>query len=217
MINYYNSEFEQNHNLEPSDPLPITIPKGLTVLSGLPKVGKSLLALQITLATIEGKSVCGLSFGHGPVSHFALQDNKRRVYDRLGKSGYENLLTPYLFSIYTSGSLPPLDENGTDKLRDLLREFPALALVVIDGFELVCEKNSTRALRKLNRFADENNIRVLAVTHFRKPSVETNILLSRPFLSQIATLAIPSHGFREKIVLDKKTLKWELYSGGGPQ
>jgi len=164
MINYYNSEFEQNHNLEPSNPLPITIPTGLSVMSGLPKVGKSLLALQITLATTEGKSVCGLSFGHGPVFHFALQDNKRRVYDRQNRLMQGNTEGLDRIKYGFPPILPPLDMKGTDKLRDLLREFPAITLIVIDGFELVCEKNSTRALRKLNRFADENNIRVQAVT-----------------------------------------------------
>ena len=64
------------------------LPEGLSILSGAPKIGKSWLSLQIALAVTTASPL----FGRVPNSEksvllLALEDNERRLKDRISKCG----------------------------------------------------------------------------------------------------------------------------------
>lgn len=70
---------------EPKWAVPGLLPSGLVVLAGRPKLGKSWLSLQIAVAVGTGGMVLGRKVDRGKVLYLALEDNPRRLQDRLGK------------------------------------------------------------------------------------------------------------------------------------
>ncbi len=63
--------------------LPGILPEGLTILAGKPKMGKSWLALDLSVAVATGGKVLGLQVEQAGVLYLALEDTKRRLQDRL--------------------------------------------------------------------------------------------------------------------------------------
>lgn len=61
------------------------IPEGLTLFAGKPKLGKSWLALQMGLAVATDSEVLGRPVSSGHVLYIALEDNYRRLKQRLAK------------------------------------------------------------------------------------------------------------------------------------
>ena len=100
------------------------LPEGLTVLSGAPKIGKSWLSLQIALSITTASPL----FGRAPASEksvllLALEDNKRRLQDRISKCG----LTPSEnFCLTTEW------EDGVSGLKQFLLDNRNIKLCIID-------------------------------------------------------------------------------------
>jgi RecA-family ATPase len=63
------------------------VPKGCTILAGRPKSGKSWLALDLGLGVATGGAVLGEECTQGDVLYLALEDNRRRMKDRLEMLG----------------------------------------------------------------------------------------------------------------------------------
>ena len=63
------------------------LPHGLFILAGSGKIGKSWLALDICRAVAAGDKVWDFSAEQGEVLYLALEDNYRRLHDRLKKIG----------------------------------------------------------------------------------------------------------------------------------
>lgn len=70
---------------EPKWAVPALLPAGLVVLAGRPKLGKSWLSLQMAVAVGTGGMVLGRKVEMGKVLYLALEDNPRRLQDRLSK------------------------------------------------------------------------------------------------------------------------------------
>lgn len=70
---------------EPKWAIPGLLPSGLSVFAGRPKLGKSWLALAIATAVGCGGVVLGRRAQQGKVLYLALEDNPRRLKDRLNK------------------------------------------------------------------------------------------------------------------------------------
>ena len=66
--------------------VPGYIAEGCTLLAGRPKLGKSWLMLEIALAVAQGDTCLGgILCEQGNVLYLALEDNERRLKDRIGK------------------------------------------------------------------------------------------------------------------------------------
>ena len=65
--------------------VPGLLPEGLTVLGGRPKVGKSMLALQIAYSVATGGKCLGRDVGQGKVLLICLEDSGRRLKDRMSQ------------------------------------------------------------------------------------------------------------------------------------
>jgi hypothetical protein len=152
------------------------IAEGLTVLAGRPKVGKSWMALGLALAVA---SPDGYAFGSipaepGDVLYLALEDNKRRLKQRLNQM-LPNGSVPARLDI--TMACPRLDRGGIEMIRRWVERHPGARLIVIDVFKKVRpeaqEKDSLydsdyRAIEPLKQLADERGIAILVLHHTRK-------------------------------------------------
>ena len=100
------------------------LPEGLTVLSGAPRIGKSWLSLQIALSITTASPL----FGQAPASEksvflLALEDNERRLQERISKCG----ITPSEnFCLTTKW------EGGISELTQFLLDDQNIKLCIID-------------------------------------------------------------------------------------
>ena len=160
-----------------SSVIPGYVTKGVNVLAGRPKIGKSYLALLLATAVAFGRTVlAGIETEAGPTLYLALEDNDRRVQDRLRRQlGSE----PFPADLHIKCVWTKSDEGGIAGIRSWLNRFPSAKLVVIDNFARFRGKGSRSAslyqddydaIIPLKELADEFGIAILLVHHLRKMS-----------------------------------------------
>jgi hypothetical protein len=156
------------------------LPEGCYLLSARPKVGKSWLSLQISLAVALGESTLGKTVVKGKAIYLALEDNQRRLQDRLQQLRPNGYNTDDLL-LYTQW--PQFDQGGIEELVVLIkREEPKL--VVIDTLAKVraasrnnhVYENDYKTLAPLTALASSYRMCILIVTHNRKGKSENDAL-----------------------------------------
>lgn len=156
------------------------LPEGTYLLSAKPKVGKSWMALDIALSVATGEPALGRKTSQGKAIYLALEDNQRRLQDRLkilrpdGSYATPNLIlhTEWL----------AFNEGGLEKLEELIKvEKPRL--VVIDTLAKVrppannqAYQSDYKALAPLTTLANKHQCCILIVTHNRKGKSEGDAL-----------------------------------------
>jgi AAA domain len=168
-------------------PLEYVIPgylvEGLTVLGGRPKLGKSWLAYDASIAVATGgKAMGSVQCEQGDVIYLALEDNRRRVKDRLltlcplrksRKINLDRLTVRTVAPRIDTGLMAELDKwrLGCKKPR----------LIIIDVFLKVRPPRKKGedpysadydAVTPLQRYASEHRLAVVLVTHTRKMAAE---------------------------------------------
>lgn len=115
---------------EPRWAVPNLIPEGFNLLVGKPKLGKSWMALSIALAIANGGKVFGeIEVEAGEVLYLALEDNRRRLQDRLKKIlGGE----PAPDSLHLVTEWPRLKDGGLELLEEWLRMHSRCRLIITD-------------------------------------------------------------------------------------
>lgn len=156
------------------------LPEGCYLLSARPKVGKSWLSLQVSLAVALGEPTLGKQVTKGKAIYLALEDNERRLKDRLQQLRPNGFNTNDLL-LYTQW--PSFDDGGIEELVDLIvREEPKL--VVIDTLAKVrpasrgnhVYEQDYKALAPLTALASRYRLCILIVTHNRKGKSENDAL-----------------------------------------
>jgi hypothetical protein len=154
----------------PAFVIPDLVPEGVTLLSGTPKIGKSWLLLNFGVAVSVGGSTLGKPCSAYPVLYLALEDNLRRIQQRLHMMMCEEPFPEQLY-IETAWDRFPA---GLRSLEKLLAEYP-IKLVLIDTLEMVRPPRRTnpyeddyRALAGLRDLAGAHRIAFVVVTHNRK-------------------------------------------------
>jgi hypothetical protein len=156
------------------------LPEGCYLLSARPKVGKSWLSLQISLAVALGESTLGKKVVKGKAIYLALEDNQRRLQDRLQQLRPNGYNTDDLL-LYTQWA--QFDQGGIEELVELIkREEPKL--VVIDTLAKVrgvsrnnhVYENDYKTLAPLTALASTYRMCILIVTHNRKGKSENDAL-----------------------------------------
>lgn len=159
---------------DPKFAVPGMLPVGLVVLAGRPKLGKSWLSLQIAIAVGTGGMVLNRKVDKGRVLYLALEDNPRRLQDRLKKQK-----APGNTDVDFRFEWEPLAvKNGVGKgANDLIEA------IQTGGYSLVVMDTISRALGRadqmdqadmnvlfgtLQRIAIEREISLLLVDHHRK-------------------------------------------------
>ena len=145
---------------------------GTYLFAGAPKVGKSFLIAQIAYHTSMGVPLWEYSVRKGTVLYLALEDDYRRLQERLyrmfGTDGADNLF----FSV-SAGNLG----NGLDEqLQEFMKQHTDTRLIIIDTLQKVREvggdnysyANDYEVITRLKQFADSYGICILIVHHTRK-------------------------------------------------
>jgi hypothetical protein len=153
------------------------LPEGLNILGGKPKMGKSWMALGLSIAVATGGVVLGsIPVEGGDVLYLALEDNPRRLQSRLKK--VLGVGAPVVLDRLTLVTeWPRLDNGGLTLIRGWLEEHPKARLVVIDTWARIKPRIRTNgsaydedyaSVEGLQQLAGELGVAILIITHLRK-------------------------------------------------
>lgn len=183
--------------------VPDLIPEGLTLLAGPPKIGKSWLTFDLALAVATGGECLGKDVRMGSVLLLALEDNGRRIQDRMQKvlpyhdqqnwdSIGENL------QIYDTGSWNSMHriDSGAMKVFEAWRHAADNPrLVIVDVLQKIrpparsqqSEYDAVyKAMHELHRWASLYRISVIVIHHTKKGGSTT----SDPFEAVSGTMGL---------------------------
>ncbi|WP_018260557.1 AAA family ATPase [Methylobacterium sp. WSM2598] len=195
--------------------VPGYIQPGLSIVAGKPKTGKSWLSLGLAVAVATG----GLALGNVPVKqgsvlYLALEDNERRLQQRLRQILQDQEVV--LDELYLETECPRLDAGGAEAIREWVDATVNARMVIVDVFTKIRPERSTsdtgyeadyRALVPLKQLADETGIAVVVVHHTRKMAAED------PFETVSGTNGIT--GAADTIlILDRGSQGTTLYARG---
>ena len=146
------------------------IPKGVCILGGAPKVGKSWLALDLCIRVAKGEPLWDLPTRKGTTLYLALEDGIDDLQDRA------YMLTDDIpRDAHFAVTADKLNSGLCDQIVSFVAEHPDTVLVVIDTFQVVRGKSSRAGyageyaeIRKLKELADRFGMTILLVHHLRK-------------------------------------------------
>lgn len=151
------------------------LPEGLALLVGKPKVGKSWLALDWAIAVAAGGAALGvIDVAQGDALYLALEDNQRRLKDRLLQALQGR---PQPDRLHIATEWPRLNAGGADEIDAWCASVNCPRLVVVDVFGKIRPARSGKenlydsdyqALAPLKKIADQRQLTVLALHHLSK-------------------------------------------------
>ena len=208
---------------------------GTYLFAGAPKVGKSFLMAQLAYHVSTGLPLWDYPVHKGTVLYLALEDDHRRLQERLYRMFGMETTTDLLFAIHAKQVGVGLEEQ----LKRFVQEHPDTKLIIIDTLQKIREAggdkysyaNDYEVVAKLKRLADDCGICLLLVHHTRKQQADdkfdmisgTNGLLGAAdgaFLLQkekrtdgTATLDVVGRDQQDQrfyLTKDKERLTWTL-------
>ena len=149
------------------------LPKGLCVLGGAPKIGKSWMMLDLCLHVAKGEPFLGMEVKQGTAWYLSLEDTNDRIKQRLAcitADAVDN------FQITTREHEPGTMVDGLPKTIDkFMRKFPDTKLIVIDTMQMAKGTSKdpqysgdyadTGAFKTI---ADKHKVAMVLITHLRK-------------------------------------------------
>jgi hypothetical protein len=191
--------------------LPDIFPIGSILLAGPPKLGKSVLVLNLAVAVAtDGAVYGGYSSGTGDVIYLALEDNERRLQNRIkavlnGRSPTEHM------QLYHLGSgWPCLGEGCIAELRRKIDACTNPKLVIIDTLARVRPRKERRKAQydldysDLSRFhvltAEYPGLTIAIISHTRKAAADDvfDTISGTQGLSGAVDTLVVMAGFRGK-------------------
>lgn len=159
------------------------IAEGLTVFAGKQKIGKSWMMLGISMAiALGGKALGQIDVDQGDVLYCAIEDNERRLQERLNILAADDGVKPdRLHFVTLGGQLPRMDRGGLDLLGTFLDDYPDTRMVVIDILQKFRPHGNSRrnayeedydVIGKLQSFALDRGIALVTVHHMRKADAD---------------------------------------------
>jgi len=160
--------------------VPGFVAEGLTILGGRPKLGKSWLALDFGIAVASGGPSLGATCEPGDALYLALEDNQRRLQDRL-RLVLPSHGRPNLSRLTLLTDAPKINAGLIDRLDAWRTAADNPRLVIVDTLAMVRPPKGRNqdsyaadydALSPLQRWASEHRLAVVVVTHVRKMEAE---------------------------------------------
>ena len=186
--------------------VPGYVPEGCTILAGRPKLGKSWLCLDMAIAVASGGDCMGnVRCESGSVLYLALEDNLRRLQNRMRKLLFAGSIAPNGLQIATEW--PRADAGGIEAIADWIDKTPDARLVIVDVlamFRSARRQNEAQydadyaAIKGLQKLAGNTGVAIVVVHHTRKGSGSDS---GDPFEKISGTLGL-SGGADTAIVLD---------------
>ncbi|MBR1663580.1 MAG: AAA family ATPase [Ruminococcus sp.] len=215
---------------------------GTYLFVGAPKVGKSFMMAQIAYHVSSGTPMWNYSVRKGTVLYLALEDDYRRLQERLYRM-FGTETTPDLFFSVASKSL---NEGLLDQLGTFLNEHPETSVVIIDTLQKVREAEGDTysyardydIIAGLKAFADRTGICLILVHHTRKQKSDDNfdrisgtngllgaadgafIMYKNKRSDGDATIEVSGRDQPDKkfmLTRNKETLCWELNGEKSPE
>jgi hypothetical protein len=162
--------------------VPGIFPEGLTILAGRPKIGKSWMALDVALAKAAGRFVLGnIHLDESDVLYAALEDNQRRLRNRIGKI-LAGDSWPHRLTLATKWRR--LDAGGVADAKDWAASVKNPRLIIFDTLAGVRpDRNNKdtlyegdyRALTELQSWLSEAGIGGIVLHHTRKMEADDPI------------------------------------------
>ena len=143
--------------------------QGLHILAGSPKVGKSWLALWLSVMVAKGEPVWGMSVKQGTTLYLCLEDSVLRIQNRLFEITED---APSSVHFCTECAL--IGQGLEEQVETFLTAHPDTVLVIIDTLQMVrpardaTYANDYRDLSVLKHIADTHSIAILLIHHLRK-------------------------------------------------
>ena len=144
--------------------------QGLHILAGSPKVGKSWLALWLSVMVAKGEPIWGMSVKQGTTLYLCLEDSTLRIQNRLFE-----ITEDAPANVHFSTESDILGKGLEQQLHTFLAEHPDTVLVIIDTLQMIrggnydnTYANDYRDLSALKQIADTGGIAILLIHHLRK-------------------------------------------------
>ncbi|MBR4555167.1 MAG: AAA family ATPase [Ruminococcus sp.] len=149
------------------------LPKGLAMIVGATKIGKSFLSLQVALAVSSGEMLWSFPTNKGHVLYLALEDDLARLQKRV-KDMDDNATNNVRFAILAER----LHQGLIEQMTSFITDYPDTNLVIIDTLQHIRDNEKKAGgnlyaqdyseLMMLQRFALDNSIAILLVHHTSK-------------------------------------------------
>ena len=143
--------------------------QGLHLLAGSPKVGKSWLALWLSVMVAKGEPVWKMPTKQGTTLYLCLEDSVLRIQNRLFEITED---APSSVHFCTECAL--IGQGLEEQVETFLATHPDTVLVIIDTLQMVrpardaTYANDYRDLSALKRLADAHGIAILLIHDLRK-------------------------------------------------
>lgn len=144
--------------------------EGLHILAGSPKVGKSWLALWLSVAVAKGEDVWGNKVKQGDTLYLCFEDSQIRIQNRLFDITDE---ATDEVNFCTENAM--LGGELEERIINFIKDYPNTVLVIIDTLQMI--RNTSRdynyandynELTILKNLADKYGIAILLIHHLRK-------------------------------------------------
>lgn len=150
------------------------LPPGMTFISGKPKVGKSWLSLQLALAVASGGTCFGKRVEQGSVLYLALEDNERRLQDRMRKQGWlETHHIDFMLYDHFRDQIGALNAGGGKRLLAYI-EAQQYKLVIVDTFSRAIQGDQLdkemmdSSMSPLQAYAMRTDVAMVMIDHMPK-------------------------------------------------
>ena len=145
---------------------------GTYLFVGAPKLGKSFFMAQLAYHVSSGTPLWEYPVRRGTVLYLALEDDYRRLQERL----YRMFGTAESDRLYFSITANQIGKGLDEQLSGFIGQHPDTSLIIIDTLQKIREINSDaysyasdyEVITKLKRFADKYHICLMLVHHTRK-------------------------------------------------
>ena len=149
---------------------------GTYIFAGSPKLGKSFLMAQLAYHVSTGTPLWNYTTRKGTVLYLALEDDYRRLQERL----YRMFGTESTDNLYFSVSASQLGNGLDEQLARFVAEHKDTKLIIIDTLQKVREvggdnysyANDYQIMARLKSFADAHGRCMLLVHHTRKQNAD---------------------------------------------
>ncbi len=144
--------------------------QGLHILAGLPKVGKSWLALWLSVMVAKGDPIWGMEVKKGTTLYLCLEDSTLRIQNRLFEITEDAPDT-----VHFCTQAMTVTSGLTEQIESFLAQHPDTSLIIIDTLQMIRSSNydntyanDYRDLSVLKKLADHHSIAILLIHHLRK-------------------------------------------------
>jgi len=143
---------------------------GLHLLAGAAKVGKSWLALWLSLMVAKGEDVWNMKTRQGTTLYLCLEDSTIRIQNRLFE-----ITEDAPDCVHFSVEAFTINHGLEEQIENFITEHPDTVLVIIDTLQMVrtvsyetSYANDYRELNALKKVADQHGVAILLIHHLRK-------------------------------------------------